>query len=138
MQSPISSPTIRPAYFLLSNIVSPEEHYLLCDADYIPVNFHDLSADYMAFGAHKFRGLSDAGCLIVRNGAPIIPMIYSGGQERDMRGGTESVTLACAMAVALEKRCETMYDDIAHIVELCDHFIATLLRDDSQSYINGP
>ena len=128
--------------FNLSNIISPEEHYLLCDATaavgQIPVNFHDLGVDYMAFGAHKFGGLSGIGCLIVRNGAPVIPMIYGGGQERDMRGGTESVSLACAMAAALEKRCETMYDDIARVAELRDHFIETLLRDVPQSYINGP
>lgn len=113
-----------------------------CDASaavgQIPVDFRALSVDYMAFGAHKFGGLPGIGALIVRENAPIAPMICGGGQERGMRGGTESVALACAMAAALEKRCETMYDDIARITKLRDEFITEILRLVPESYINGP
>lgn len=127
--------------FDLSKYVSPQ-HYLLCDATaavgQIPVDFRALGVDYLAFGAHKFGGLSGVGALIVRDGSPVTPMICGGGQERGMRGGTESVALACAMAAALEKRCETMYDDIARITKLRDDFIAEILRLVPDAYINGP
>ena len=113
-----------------------------CDASaavgHIPVDFRALGVDYMAFGAHKFGGLSGIGALIVRENAPVTPMICGGGQERGMRGGTESVALACAMAAALEKRCETMYDDIARITKLRDEFITEILRLVPDAYINGP
>ncbi len=113
-----------------------------CDATaavgQIPVDFRALGVDYLAFGAHKFGGLSGIGALIVREDVPILPMICGGGQERGMRGGTESVALACAMAAALEKRCETMYDDIARITKLRDDFIAEILRLVPDAYINGP
>lgn len=113
-----------------------------CDATaavgHIPVDFRALGVDYMAFGAHKFGGLPGIGALIVREGSPVAPMICGGGQERGMRGGTESVALACAMAAALEKRCETMYDDIARITELRDEFITEILRLVPDAYINGP
>lgn len=113
-----------------------------CDASaavgHIPVDFRALGVDYLAFGAHKFGGLSGIGALIVREDAPVTPMICGGGQERGMRGGTESVALACAMAAALEKRCETMYDDIAHITKLRDDFITEILRLVPDAYINGP
>lgn len=113
-----------------------------CDASaavgHIPVDFRALGVDYMAFGAHKFGGLPGIGALIVRDSAPITPMICGGGQERGMRGGTESVALACAMAAALEKRCETLYDDIARITKLRDDFITEILRLVPESYINGP
>lgn len=113
-----------------------------CDASaavgHIPVDFRALGVDYLAFGAHKFGGLSGIGCMIAREGTPISPMICGGGQERDRRGGTESVALACAMAVALEKRCQTMYDDIARITKLRDDFIAEILRLVPDAYINGP
>lgn len=113
-----------------------------CDASaavgHIPVDFRALGVDYMAFGAHKFGGLSGIGALIVRDGSPVTPMICGGGQERGMRGGTESVALACAMAAALEKRCETMYDDIARITKLRDEFITEILRLVPDAYINGP
>lgn len=113
-----------------------------CDATaavgHIPVDFRALGVDYLAFGAHKFGGLSGIGALIVRDGSPVTPMICGGDQERGMRGGTESVALACAMAVALEKRCETMYDDIARITNLRDDFIAEILHLVPDAYINGP
>lgn len=113
-----------------------------CDASaavgHIPVDFRALGVDYMAFGAHKFGGLPGIGALIVREDAPVTPMICGGGQERGMRGGTESVALACAMAAALEKRCETMYDDIARITKLRDDFITEILRLVPDAYINGP
>lgn len=113
-----------------------------CDASaavgHIPVDFRALGVDYLAFGAHKFGGLSGIGALIVRENAPVSPMICGGGQERGMRGGTESVALACAMAAALEKRCETMYDDIARITKLRDEFITEILRLVPDAYINGP
>lgn len=113
-----------------------------CDATaavgHIPVDFCALGIDYLAFGAHKFGGLSGIGALIVREDAPVTPMICGGGQERGMRGGTESVALACAMAAALEKRCETMYDDIARITKLRDDFITEILHLVPDAYINGP
>lgn len=113
-----------------------------CDATaavgQIPVDFRAIGVDYMAFGAHKFGGLSGIGALIIREGSPVTPMICGGDQERGMRGGTESVALACAMAAALEKRCETMYDDIARITKMRDDFITEILRLVPESYINGP
>lgn len=112
--------------------------YATAAVGHIPVDFRAIGVDYMAFGAHKFGGLPGVGALIVREGAPVSPMICGGGQERGMRGGTESVALACAMAAALEKRCETMYDDIARITELRDEFITEILRLVPDAYINGP
>lgn len=126
----------------IESMKKPLEDLFGCDASaavgQIPVDFRALGVDYMAFGAHKFGGLSGIGALIVRDSAPITPMICGGGQERGMRGGTESVALACAMAAALEKRCETMYDDIARITKMRDDFITEILRLVPESYINGP
>lgn len=126
----------------IESMKKPLNGLFACDATaavgQIPVDFRSLGVDYLAFGAHKFGGLSGIGALIVREDAPVTPMICGGGQERGMRGGTESVALACAMAAALEKRCETMYDDIARITELRDEFIDTILRLVPDAYINGP
>lgn len=126
----------------IASMKKPLKGLFGCDSTaavgHIPVDFRALGVDYMAFGAHKFGGLPGIGALIVREGSPVAPMICGGGQERGMRGGTESVALACAMAAALEKRCETMYDDIARITKLRDEFITEILRLVPESYINGP
>ena len=51
-----------------------------------------FDADYVAISAHKIGGLKGAGALIVKEGAPLAPLIAGGGQERGKRGGTENVT----------------------------------------------
>lgn len=129
-------------YDILSMRRNAPNALFACDATaavgQIPVDFKALGVDYLAFGAHKFGGISGIGCLIVKKGTLLLSMIRGGDQEWGMRAGTESVPLACAMAAALEKRCETMYDDIARITKLRDDFITEILRLVPESYINGP
>lgn len=70
----------------------------------IAVDFKALNVDYMAFAGHKFGGLPGAGCLIVKKGAPLIPLIVGGGQEAGMRGGTENLPAIYSMDLALQQR----------------------------------
>lgn len=113
-----------------------------CDATaavgQIPVDFKALGVDYLAFGAHKFGGISGIGCLIVKKDTPLISMIRGGGQEWGKRGGTESVALACAMAAALHARMGNMISDMKRIARCRDLLISYLLRFIPDTYVNGP
>jgi cysteine desulfurase len=51
----------------------------------------DLQADLVGISAHKINGPKGVGALFVRAGTEITPMIYGGGQERELRAGTENV-----------------------------------------------
>lgn len=82
---------------------------------HLPIDFHALGADYMAFGGHKFGAPKGVGALIVKEGCPIAPMIFGGAQERGLRGGTVSVPLTCAMAAALEWRTENTVENSVRI-----------------------
>ncbi len=82
---------------------------------HLSINFHALGADYMAFGGHKFGAPKGIGALIVREGCPIAPMIFGGGQERGQRGGTVSVPLAFAMAAALAWHTKNRADNAMQI-----------------------
>lgn len=104
----------------------------------IPVDFKSLGVDYLAFGAHKFGGISGIGCLIVKKDTPLISMIRGGGQEWGKRGGTESVALACAMAAALHARMDNMLSDMKQIARCRDLLISYLLRFVPDTYVNGP
>lgn len=57
-------------------------------------------ADLLALSAHKFGGPKGTGCLVVREGVVIEPLIHGGGQERDRRSGTQNVAGIAAMAEA--------------------------------------
>ncbi len=59
------------------------------------------AVDLMAASAHKFGGPPGAGCLVVRDGTFLEPIIRGGGQERERRSGTANLAGAVGMAAAL-------------------------------------
>ena len=129
-------------YDIISRRRNAPNALFACDATaavgQISVDFKALGVDYLAFGAHKFGGISGIGCLIVRQGAPLLSMIRGGAQERGKRAGTESVALACAMAAALHERTVHMDADREHLAKCRDLLISYLLRFIPDTYVNGP
>jgi cysteine desulfurase len=83
---------------------------LLCDATQavgkIPVHARRLGVDYLALSAHKFHGPKGVGALVVRRGAPIVAQLVGGGQQWDIRSGTENVPgiVGLGMASYLARR----------------------------------
>lgn len=129
-------------YDILSMRRNAHNALFACDATaavgQIPVDFKALGVDYLAFGAHKFGGISGIGCLIVKKDTPLLSMIRGGGQEWGKRGGTESVALACAMAAALHDRMGNMVSDMKRIARCRDMLITYLVRFVPDTYVNGP
>lgn len=60
-------------------------------------------ADLVSISAHKIHGLKGAGALYVRAGTKIKPLIYGGGQEREMRAGTENVAAIVGFGEAVRQ-----------------------------------
>ena len=104
---------------------------------HLPIDFHALGADYMAFGGHKFGAPKGIGAMIVREGCPITPLLHGGAQERGMRGGTVSVPLACAMAAALEWHTTHMEKNITHLINLRDRLLHCLTESGVEYRVNG-
>ena len=67
----------------------------------LPLRVKRLRADLMSVSAHKIHGPKGAGALFVRKGVHIEPLTYGGGQERDVRPGTESMPLIAAFGAAV-------------------------------------
>jgi cysteine desulfurase len=61
----------------------------------------ETGADLVSVSAHKFGGPTGVGALYVRGGTPIEPLVRGGGQERDLRAGTEPMAAIVGMAAAL-------------------------------------
>lgn len=51
----------------------------------------DLDADFVSISAHKVNGPKGTGALYVKAGSKPTPISVGGGQEREMRAGTENV-----------------------------------------------
>jgi len=101
---------------------------------------YDLSAlpvDFMAASAHKFYGPKGIGFLYVRKGHTFSPLINGGGQERNLRAGTENVAAIVGMAKAFEKCYVEMASKTHHLQSLKDHMITQLQQNISGIAFNG-
>jgi len=84
----------------------------LCDAVQAfgksPIDVRALNVDLLTLSAHKLYGPRGAGCLFVRQGLPLTPLIDGGGQEFGLRSGTENVPAIEGMRVAAELAASEM------------------------------
>ena len=79
--------------------------------------------DLMSVSAHKFHGPKGAGFLYVRDGVRINPLILGGGQQNDMRSGTENVPGIAAMAKASCDIYENTDEKMSSLYEMRKSFI---------------
>ncbi len=70
----------------------------------LPVHPEAWGADLISVSGHKIHGLRGAGALYVRKGVTLSPLIYGGGQERDICPGTENLPAIAAMAAAVDEK----------------------------------
>ena len=70
---------------------------------------HKENIDMLSVSGHKIHGPKGSGFLYVSENARIVPIIFGGGQQNDMRSGTENVP----GILGLGKACELIYTDHA-------------------------
>jgi cysteine desulfurase len=66
-----------------------------------PWKVADLDADLLTLSAHKVNGPKGAGAIYIRAGIKLKPLTVGGGQEREMRAGTENVAAIVGFAEAV-------------------------------------
>ena len=103
---------------------------LLCDAvqafGKAPIDVKSLNVDLLTLSAHKLYGPRGAGCLYVRQGVPLHPLLEGGGQEFGLRSGTENVPAIEGLRVAAELAARDMDQRLARMRELESVFIRSL------------
>lgn len=68
----------------------------------VPIHFNRLGIQSYAFSAHKVHGLKGTGALILAAGHPIRPILFGGGQEANLRSGTENTLGILTLGAAVE------------------------------------
>jgi cysteine desulfurase len=68
----------------------------------IPFWPQQLGLDLASFSGHKLGAGPGAGVLWKRRGVPLVARAFGGGQELDLRPGTENVPAIAALALAFE------------------------------------
>jgi cysteine desulfurase len=84
-------------------------------------------ADLVAVAAHKFGGPKGVGALVVRDGAPLEPLLRGGGQERDRRSGTHNVAGIVAMAAAVQATLASREAAAVRVAALRDELAAAVI-----------
>jgi cysteine desulfurase len=85
-------------------------------ANYLDLHVSRLGVDLMSLNGGKIYGPKQSGCLYVKAGVSLRPLIWGGGQEFGLRSGTENLSAAAGFAAALELAA-AITDDIARAVE---------------------
>ncbi len=68
----------------------------------LQVKPEQLGIDLLSFSGHKFHAPKGVGGLYIRDDRDIVPLIYGGGQEDNLRSGTENVPSILGLGKALE------------------------------------
>ena len=106
-------------------------------AAYLPVDVRALGVDMMSLGAHKFYGPKGVGALYVRKGTPLVSHLTGGGQEFNLRAGTQNVPYIVGFAEALRLTNEERDQRVTHVKPLRDRIIGAVLETIPDSQLTG-
>ena len=106
-------------------------------AGYLDLDVRMLGADLMSLSGHKFHGPKGTGVLFIRRGAPFLPYLLGGGQERERRSGTENIPGIVGLSVALEAANARRGETSRHCAALRDRIVVQVLEQVPGSRLNG-
>ena len=90
------------------------------------IDVNEIGCDFLSASAHKFHGPKGIGFLFIKEGLELIPQITGGGQEKNLRAGTENISSIAAMGLALKIATENMIINHHYIKELENQFFMEL------------
>ncbi len=95
-------------------------------------------ADLVSCSAHKIHGPRGAGGLWVKKGTLLQPLLHGGGQEKELRPGTENVPAAAGFGLAAQLTGESRQRKADATSSLKLAFYRTLLNSGVEFHVNGP
>ncbi|MFG6356111.1 MAG: cysteine desulfurase [Acetatifactor sp.] len=81
-----------------------------------------MQIDLLSASSHKIHGPKGVGFLYMREGVKFQPIVHGGGQQKNMRSGTENVPGIAGMAKAAELVYAHLDEDIRRLYELKEYF----------------
>jgi cysteine desulfurase len=106
-------------------------------ANYLDLQVSRLGVDLMSLNGGKIYGPKQSGGLYVRAGVELEPLIAGGGQEFNLRSGTENLAAAAGFAKALELASQNRHSEVKRVTELREDFEKQLLNKLPAASTNG-
>lgn len=82
---------------------------------HFPFDLRNTPVHFVTGAAHKFHGPKGVGLLYINENVRIKPLVHGGGQERNMRAGTENIYGIVGFAKALEIATKNHETDSAYV-----------------------
>ena len=103
----------------------------------LKLDVQDMEIDAMTISAHKIYGPKGAGCLYVKNGIKIDPIIVGGSQERGKRGGTVNLPAVAGFGKAMEIASRDMAINSQKIRAIREYFLKNIREKIPYIQVNG-
>jgi cysteine desulfurase len=103
----------------------------------IPVDVKKLGIDLITLSAHKMYGPKGVGALCINDGLEIEPILHGGGQENELRSGTQNVAGIVGMGKAAEIAMQNFDMYAGQVKNLRDSLVSNVLSDIQHSKLNG-
>ena len=103
----------------------------------IPINIRENNIDLLSASGHKINGPMGSGFLYHRRGIDLIPLFHGGGQEFNLRSGTENVPGIAGLAKAMEIKFNKMENEQSYLTELTNFFIKLIYKEIPLVQMNG-
>ena len=100
----------------------------------IPIDVKTIQADMLSISSHKINGPKGIGALYVRRGIKIGALIHGGGQESDLRSGTENVPGIVGFGTACELARSRSQLEVS---KLRDYLVDRVIKEIPHSRLNG-
>jgi cysteine desulfurase len=97
----------------------------------IPVDVEEWGVDLLSFSGHKLYGPKGIGALYIRGGPhalPIKPLMFGGGQEHDLRPGTQNVPGIVGLGEACRLCMENLEEESQRTAQLRDKLEQTIIN----------
>ena len=101
------------------------------------LDLRKTSVHFISAAGHKFHGPKGIGILYINDNVKAKPFIYGGGQERNMRAGTENIYGIVGFAKALELAMANLEKESAYIQSLKTYMTEQLRKKIKGVAFNG-
>lgn len=112
-----------------------------CVQSFGKYDIKNLDADLITLSSHKIHGPKGVGALINKGSLNLNPIIYGGGQQNNLRSGTENVPSIYGFAYASQYMYENFNDNYSRLNDIKNAYLQGIknLNDKyGNIYLTGP
>jgi cysteine desulfurase len=106
-------------------------------ANYLRVLVHSLGVDLMTLNGGKIYGPKQSGILYVASHVKLQPLMLGGGQERNLRSGTENVPAIIGFAAALNETENLRESESKRLTDLRQYLLDEVIKKFPHVHANG-